>query len=208
MLKNSDALSGHALRGKIHSEQRIPAATAYDEARCRGVIESLLDVIQVPTAGLNTLSVWPPWERDDWSQAVATLPDEVQDAWANAPVWYDADNNEAYVQFASYVLRTIAAMNSAGVPIGAGTDTPIGRAIPGDSLHTELEVLVKAGLTPLEAIESATVHPAAFFGLEDQMGLIREGMVADLVLLDKDPLLDIRSTRAIHQVIYRGRVLN
>ena len=208
MLENSEGLSGHALRGSIHTEQRIPASTAYDEARCQGVIENLLDVIQVPTAGLNTLSIWPPWERDDWSQAVATLPGEVQQEWESAPVWYNADDNGPYVQFANYVLRTIAEMNTAGVPIGAGTDTPIGRAIPGDSLHTELEVLVKAGLTPLEAIESATVHPAAFFGIEEQMGLIRKGMVADLLLLDEDPLLDIRNTRAIYQVIYRGRVLN
>ena len=68
-------------------------------------------------------------------------------------------------------------------------------------------MLVAGGLTPLEAIESATVRPAEFFGIESKMGAIQEGMVADFVLLNADPLLNISNTRAIEAVIFRGRLL-
>jgi imidazolonepropionase-like amidohydrolase len=96
-------------------------------------------------------------------------------------------------------------MKERGVPIGAGTDTPIGLGIPGYSLHTELELLVQSGLTPLEALHAATVAPARFFGREQSMGRIEPGMAADLVLLDADPLVDIRNSRRIERVMVSGR---
>jgi imidazolonepropionase-like amidohydrolase len=98
-------------------------------------------------------------------------------------------------------------MHAAGIPIGAGTDTPIGVSLPGYSLHTELERLVEAGLTPLEAIEAATIRPAEFFSLQDQMGTIEVGRRADLVLLDADPLENIANTRTIVAVVARGKLL-
>jgi imidazolonepropionase-like amidohydrolase len=98
-------------------------------------------------------------------------------------------------------------MHAAGVPIGAGTDTPIGLSIPGYSLHTELERLVEAGLTPLEAIEAATIRPAEFFSLQDELGTIDVGRRADLVLLDENPLDDIANTRTISAVVVRGEVV-
>jgi imidazolonepropionase-like amidohydrolase len=93
------------------------------------------------------------------------------------------------------------------VPIAAGTDTPIGYAIPGYSLHRELELLVRAGLSPIEALGSATLGPAAFFGLDDDMGAVEEGRLADLVLLTANPLDDIANTQAIEAVVARGRVV-
>ena len=107
--------------------------------------------------------------------------------------------------FADWSLFLISRLKANGVPIGAGTDTPIGIGIPGWSLHTELELLVSAGLTPLEAIEAATVQAARFLRIEDQTGRIRPGMTADLVLLDADPLADISNTRRIHSVMLGGR---
>ena len=98
-------------------------------------------------------------------------------------------------------------MHDRGVAIGAGTDTPISLAIPGYSLHTELELLVRAGLSPLEALESATLVPARFLSLDDEMGGIAVGQRADLVLLDANPLEDIRNTRRIAGVVTRGRWL-
>ncbi|MFV2091012.1 MAG: amidohydrolase family protein, partial [Pseudomonadales bacterium] len=82
--------------------------------------------------------------------------------------------------------------------------TPIGLGIPGWSLHTELELLVDAGLTELEALYTATVQPARFFELEDQMGRVQPGMKADLLLLDANPLEDIRNTRSIQRVMLNG----
>jgi len=104
-------------------------------------------------------------------------------------------------------LHLIELMHEAGVPIGAGTDTPIAFAAPGYSLHSELEMLVRAGLSPLEALEAATVRPAGFFGLSEEMGTIEEGRLADLVLLSASPLDDIANTRAIEAVVSKGALL-
>tara|TARA_B100000674_G_C37422780_1_gene725833 strand:+ start:313 stop:642 length:330 start_codon:yes stop_codon:yes gene_type:complete len=99
-------------------------------------------------------------------------------------------------------------MKEQGLPIGAGTDTPIGFAIPGYSLHAELQMLVRAGLTPMEALRSATLEPAKFFDLLEEMGSIDVNKKADMLLLDKNPLIDISNTRAITHVISQGRAFN
>lgn len=96
-------------------------------------------------------------------------------------------------------------MHQRGVPIGAGTDTPIYLAIPGYSLHAELEQLVASGLSPLEALRAATIRPAEFFGIQDDIGTVDPGKRADLVLLDADPLSDISNTRRIRGVISKGK---
>ena len=98
-------------------------------------------------------------------------------------------------------------MKKQGVPIGAGTDTPIGFAIPGYSLHAELEMLVRAGLSPMEALSAATLEPARYFSLENSMGSIDAGKKADMILLDKNPLDNISHTKSITHVISQGRVL-
>ena len=99
-------------------------------------------------------------------------------------------------------------MHRAGVPIGAGTDTPIGSALPGYSLHTELERLVEAGLRPIEALAAATLVPARFVRKEQEMGEIKTGFVADLVLLDKNPMTDITNSRSINTVISKGKIVH
>ncbi|WP_378739881.1 amidohydrolase family protein [Nocardia brasiliensis] len=101
-------------------------------------------------------------------------------------------------------LATVAALQAAGVDILAGTDANATPGIPcqpphGDSLHRELELLVTAGLPPVEALRAATSLPAKHFGLSDR-GVIAPGMRADLVLLDGDPLADIHATRAITRI--------
>jgi len=99
-------------------------------------------------------------------------------------------------------------MHTAGVPIGAGTDTPIRLAAPGYSLHSELEMLVRAGLSPIEALRAATLRPAEFFGLEDDLGTIEPGRLADLVLLAGNPLEDITQTRSVQAVVIKGQLLD
>ena len=103
--------------------------------------------------------------------------------------------------------RLVHRMNQSGVALLAGTDSACEGGLPGDSLHTELALLVDAGLSPLEALRSATLEPARYFESTDSMGVIAAGAVADLVLLDRNPLEDIANTRRIHAVILRGRVL-
>jgi imidazolonepropionase-like amidohydrolase len=98
-----------------------------------------------------------------------------------------------------------AAASRAGVPLLAGTDLGDPYVIPGFALHDELELMVAAGVTPLAALQSATSEPARAFGLTETVGTIASGQAADLVLLDGDPLADIRSTRRIYAVVLNGR---
>jgi imidazolonepropionase-like amidohydrolase len=105
-------------------------------------------------------------------------------------------------------LALTGAWHRAGVRILAGTDTPLPYLVPGVSLHDELELLTKAGLSPQAALWSATLGPAQFFGIADRHGTIAKGRSATFVLLDADPLADIRNTRKIHAVVLRGRLLD
>lgn len=196
---------GYDLRRSLHAGQRVPAIETYDEARCATVLAALTDTIQVPTLRLNTLGSTRPFDRDDWEDALAGLPEAVAERW-RAEVAGIRDG-EADRTFADWSLFLVGSMHEHGVPIGAGTDTPIGLAVPGYSLHTELELLVRSGLTPREALHAATVMPASFFALEDEMGTVSEGKLADLVLLEGNPLDDIASTRRIAGVMAAGRWL-
>ena len=206
-LSAGDESSGMKLRTFLHSLQRREAIAAFDEEKCAEVLGTLRNTIQVPTARLNALSMFPAFQRDDWPEAFAGLPQAVQQEWSGPSPWVSRDPAQRDLTVAQYTLDMIARMHRAGVPVGAGTDTPIALAIPGYSLHNELEVLVAAGLTPLEALGAATVQPAKFFSLEEEMGAIAPGMRADLVLLDANPLADIRNTRTINRVIARGRIM-
>jgi imidazolonepropionase-like amidohydrolase len=112
---------------------------------------------------------------------------------------------EAYRSSASDVHR----MRELGVRILAGTDAGSVLVYPGFGLHEELRLLVEdAKLTPREALWSATVGPARFAKLDDRLGTISPGRIADIVLLDADPLTDIRNTRRIFAVIQGGRLLS
>jgi imidazolonepropionase-like amidohydrolase len=102
------------------------------------------------------------------------------------------------------VVRGLAAN---GVPLLAGTDAPLPNSIPGFGFHTELEELVRAGLSPWEALRAATVEPAHYFAT-DSIGTIRAGAVADLVVLDANPIDDIRNTRRISLVVAAGRLFS
>jgi imidazolonepropionase-like amidohydrolase len=102
----------------------------------------------------------------------------------------------------------VGLMQNAGVGILAGTDEVSPFCSPGFSLHDELQLLVEAGLTPMQALQSATANPARFFDRTRTMGTIAKGKAADLVLLDANPLLDIRNTKKISAVVRNGRLLN
>ena len=105
-------------------------------------------------------------------------------------------------------LKVVGRMNAAGVPIVAGTDTAAPNVIPGFSLHEDLQYLVKAGLSPMQALQAATLRPAEFVGRSGEQGTIQVGKRADLVLLDGDPLGDIRNTEKIRAVIVNGKLLD
>ncbi|MEK6325324.1 MAG: amidohydrolase family protein [Acidobacteriota bacterium] len=104
-------------------------------------------------------------------------------------------------------VEVVGAMRRAGVEFLAGTDALNPYCFPGFSLHDELVLLVNAGLTPMEALQAATLNPARFLGKEKELGTVEKGKVADLVLLEANPLKDIRNTQKINAVTIRGKLI-
>jgi len=102
-------------------------------------------------------------------------------------------------------LEIVGPMRRAGVKFIAGTDLGNPYCFPGFSLHDELGLLVKAGLTPMEALQAATYNAAEFLGMKDSLGTVEAGKIADLVLLEADPLEDIGNTRKIAAVVVNGK---
>ena len=102
----------------------------------------------------------------------------------------------------------VGLMHKIKVGILAGTDEVSPYCAPGFSLHDELALLVEAGLTPLQALQCATINPARFLNRSRSFGTIEKGKVADLVLLDANPLVNIRNTQKINAVVVNGRLLN
>ena len=101
-------------------------------------------------------------------------------------------------------VQQVGAMHRADVPLLVGTDAPA--VAPGWSVHEELRLLVRSGLRPARALRAATLEPARWQGASDTLGAIAIGRRADFVLLDADPLSDIRHTRRIRAVVADGRV--
>ena len=119
---------------------------------------------------------------------------------------YGTDDIATRRKFIDKELEVVRMLEKAGVPFLAGTDTPAGVHIfPGFSLHEELERFVAAGFTPLEALQTATLNPAQFFGMAGQLGAIEEGKLADMVLLSANPMEDIANTEKIAGVFVNGR---
>lgn len=187
----------------------------YDPARCAALIASFArnHTWQVPTL---------VWERGQWLVDVTDISRDANLKYA--PVsWQkkswpqftqgiladlDTDPVADRCRFVQKELDVIRAMRDAHVPLMAGTDTAAGvDVLPGFSLHTELEYFVEAGLSPMEALQTATRNPAEFLGLLRELGTVEKNKTANLVLLDANPLEDIRNTRKVWAVFLNGRLL-
>ncbi|MBM3310422.1 MAG: amidohydrolase family protein [Candidatus Aminicenantes bacterium] len=146
--------------------------------------------------------------RDD--SRVKYMPEYFRNAWQpqKNPLWAFRTDEDYAVSKRRFAKETeaVAEMREAGVRFIAGTDTGNPYCFPGFSLHDELGLLVKAGFTPLEAIQTATLNAAVFLGRADSLGTIEKGKIADLVLLEADPLKDIGNTRRIAAVIQGGKI--
>ena len=117
------------------------------------------------------------------------------------------DNDDAASRLLELRRIITLALHEGGVELLLGSDSPQIFNVPGFSIHRELQSMVAAGLSPLEAIAIGTVGPARFFGMENEFGRIAPGLAADLVLLGGNPLEDIRNTSDIRGVMVRGRWL-
>jgi imidazolonepropionase-like amidohydrolase len=185
----------------------------YSESKCSALIALLAKnaTWQVPTL---------IWERGQWliddldlsqspgaKYAAASLRNQTYKKFTESIMKeLDTDPVSYRRQFVAKELEMTLAMHRAGVPLMAGTDTAAGvYVIPGFSLHQELELFVKAGLTPMEALQTATLNPAKFLGRTRDLGTVERGRFADLVLLDASPLDNISNTQKISAVVLSGR---
>ena len=124
--------------------------------------------------------------------------------WETNPQNHPTEEDTAYgKKIFAKDLEVVREMKRAGVPILAGTDGAYPQG--GEALHGELELLVQAGLTPLEALQSATRDAAQFMGVSKSVGTVEQGKIADLVLLDANPLESISNTRRIVGVFLQGQ---
>lgn len=135
------------------------------------------------------------------------VPRSVRDEWQELA---DSEMIQAFQSILQPILplelEVVRLHDEAGVTLLAGTDVGVPLQVPGISLHEELVRLVEAGLTPLRALQTATLNPARMLGLADSLGTVEAGKLADLVLLDADPLEDIRNTQQIRAVVANGRL--
>jgi imidazolonepropionase-like amidohydrolase len=187
--------------------------STFDPARAKKLIELMAknQTWQVPTL------VWErgQWLIDDIDLSHDPLTKYAPNAWKDHtwPMFVrdiltsmDTDPLPVRKHFVQMELDMTLAMFRAGVPFMAGTDTAAGvHVFPGFSLHEELALFVRAGLTPMQALQTATRNPAQFMGRLADMGTVEKGKIADLVLLDANPLEDISNTRRIRAVVLAGR---
>ena len=165
-----------------------------------------------PTEVLLERWVYPPdleaLRRDPASRYV---PDAVLEQWYAGRVRFlgaaalPADVAEKFVSLRRELIRQL---HAGGVPLLLASDAPQVFTIPGESALAELELYVAAGLTPAEALTTGTVNPARFYAAGDVFGSVSEGLEADLVLLEGNPLEDISQVRRIAGVMVRGRWLD
>lgn len=212
VLADSLGEDGGTLRSALHSLQRYAAIEAQDTDRCNAVIAAMAreEVFQTPTLTVNTFISAPLAAQPRWRETYKYLPPEVQEQWRSGGSRMEESlkSREINTTFTDWSFAMVEKLQSGGVKIMAGTDNPIGFLTPGFALHEELSLLVETGLTPMEALTAATLHPAQFMRMDDKMGTIEAGKLADLVLLNADPRDNIHNTQRINTVIKDGRVFD
>lgn len=210
LLEDGKTDQGGILRSRIHNAQRIRAMETVDPKRRTMVLSQLAknETWQIPTLSIMTVASDRLFENEEWKKTFQYLPHSVDSSWhAACKRVAESPTTPTSQALGEWGVDMIQYLREANVDIMAGTDTPIFFLTPGASLHRELELLVKGGLTPLEAIEAATSKPAAYFNMQDSLGTVAPNMLADLVILDKNPLDDIRNTKSVNAVIRDGRLI-
>ncbi|MBT8077330.1 MAG: amidohydrolase family protein [Gammaproteobacteria bacterium] len=189
-------------------------ADQVDESGMQAIAQATRDagVWNVPTQSLfeHVTSSMDPEEMRGWPEMKYMPPDTVE-RWVQykKDLLNDANYTSAEAARAISLRRSlILALHDAGAGLLLGSDSPQIFNVPGFAIHRELEYLVASGLTPYQALRTGTVNPAVYFGHANVLGTVEPGMIADLVLLDANPLADIRNSRRVHGVMLRGRWLS
>jgi imidazolonepropionase-like amidohydrolase len=203
MLKGGVNLSGSE-RVRLELDE---AAASYDEHKAAKVFAHLAKngtwLVPTFTAVLQDSEIFDVRVTTD--PRLKYIPPALQKQWTESALAGAAIKSKSFER----KLQIVGAVHRAGIPLLAGTDTS--RVQPytyaGFTLHDELAMLVRAGLTPMESLQTATINPARFLGMEKDLGTIEKGQVANLVLLDADPVSDIRNTQKIDSVVLKGKLL-
>lgn len=180
--------------------------------------DSIARSIAVALAKYNTavtptlITMYKHWYRpakkfhDD--SLLKYVPSRVVETWHADKQPYTVKQWKIGQSMHQYNQKLVDILNQEGVLLLAGTDMGVAYIYPGYSIHEELEMLVDAGLTPLEALQTATLNPAIYFRREKELGTISVNKFADLVLLNANPLEDISNTKNIESVWINGKYLN
>jgi len=187
---------------------------SFDQAKCQALFAEFRQnaTWQVPTLTVNRM-----WGRLDDSKMTSDprltyVGRKSRTGWEERTQpqirrWNNADYQMARGIF-GVEEKLVGGMYRAGVPLLAGTDAMNPYCLPGFSLHDELALLVESGLSPLAALQTATINPARFLHRTSELGSVEAGKSADLVLLRADPLVDIRNTTQIEAVWLHGQYFN
>jgi len=183
--------------------------STYDQAKAGALFLQLAksSIWQVPTLVWTQANSHIDDAQLESDPRLKYVPASVRTQWDPAKLRQNTSPEELVLLKAEATrdLELVKAMHEGGVPFMAGSDGPDPYVFPGFSLHDELEWLVKSGFTPLQALQSATINPALFLGKIETHGLIEPKHGADLVLLDANPLEDIRNSRKIFGVVANGK---
>lgn len=182
------------------------AARAYRDLAARGLAVTPTLFVSTTIAGLATadhsqdpeLAYIGPRLRETYNWRIERAKKQT------------AEETAARAAHVAALAALLPMLRDAGVPILAGTDAGFLNSFdyPGFSLHEELALYVKSGLSPAQALATATLTGPAWFGLGDQYGAVEAGRMADLLLLDANPLADIAATKSTHMVVLRGKVID
>ena len=183
----------------------------YSESKCLELFRrsTLMCVYQTPTLSLlaRMMKIGVTEMAND--PHLKCVPATIRSKWENPAEGVNKLNSEQLEQNAKVFNRYVQfvkVMRVARTDILAGTDTGDDYVLPGFALHGELQWLVTAGLTPIEALQTATKNAAEYLNFNG--GVVQRGKLADLVLLDANPLEDIKNTRRVRAVILRGKLLD
>ncbi|MDO7904803.1 amidohydrolase family protein [Paenibacillus sp. JX-17] len=189
-----------------YSTAEIKASSNYDPKKAEKLFRSLKEKGVWPVPTLTAYLNMAKTEIDSRSKYVPTA---VQESWAEIIRATPPEQTELVHVINSLNPTMVQKLNDAGVPMLAGTDSSyeLTNMIYGVTLHDELKLLVQSGLTPLQALQTATLNPAKYLKREQDLGTVEVGKLADLVLLNKNPLEDINNTTTISAVVLDGKLM-
>lgn len=217
------ALADEAKKVGIPFEGHVPSAMTAMEAIDAGQrsFEHLIGVADTNTTLIAAIARAGVWQCPTVINSVGTAADFTGDpgliywlkpqvdSWRATALQRLSASDSAKTAGSERTRRRLAQIGNMyrqKIPFLAGTDAPAGYdLVPGTSIHRELQIFVRAGLTPLEALQTATLNPARFYGETDAWGTVTQGKRADLVVLARNPLADIANTRSVVAVVSEGR---